>query len=194
MAGLRGLARTVLCGVLACALAACWTSQKPLLTDTNASSVGFAGKYRGKGEDAPTVLAIASGGGTAYAFVDEKNERIPVRFLALGSEWYLLQYEIADGAEDPDPAYMYQAIRRVGQDLYFYPSNCEDVAGDFRGLKRSNWAPGAADGPRETAPRGSQTCTFSGLAGLKTVARAYIAKVEKGAITGSPSVLERLGP
>jgi len=174
------LARIVLAGALACLLSACWTSEKPLVTGKAASAAAVAGFYRGeRGEDeGPLELEIVATGPTSYAMVSDKDERIPVRFLALKGDWYLMQFEAGSDEEGGKGGYMYEPVKLVGGDLNFYAPDCGDVPGKFKGLTRDD----------KMIP----TCTFTRLDGLKAMALAYVAKVERGEIAAEPNVLKRI--
>lgn len=193
MTGLRGLLRVALAGALACLLTACWMSAKPLLTEKTASTIGFAGTYRGdRGDDGPLDLTFVSVGGTAYAMTNETGERIPVRFLPLRGDWYLMQYEGHSDEEGGSAFYIYMAIRHTDGDLHLFSSNCEDVSGKFKGLTRETAFAGATD---EAGNDNSLTsCNFSRLSGLKSAALAYVARIENGDLSSEePEILERVG-
>lgn len=177
--GARGLARVILGGALACLLSACWASEKPLLTDKTASAVNFVGKYHGEGDEGPLDLDLIATGSTSYAMVN-KGERLPVRFLALRGNWYLMQAEAGKDERGGATGYLYHPVRLTDGDLQLYSPDCADVPGKFNGLKR--------DSPDTIAP----ACNFSKLNGLKAMALAYAAKVEKGEVENDPNVLKRV--
>lgn len=173
----RGILRSLVVGALLCLLSACWLSEKPLLTDRTASEVGFVGKYHADGES--TVdLAIVPAGAAAYAMANEEGERIPVRFLALKGDWYLMQMDSGNAEKGTDTFYLYQVLKVVNGDLHFYSSDCEDLAGKFKGMKRDH----------VTVP----SCTFSRLDGLKSAALAYVARIEEGDLAEEPHILARV--
>jgi hypothetical protein len=176
----RGFVRIALAGALACLLSACWLSEKPLITDGSASEVGFVGKYHadGDGDSGPTDIAIVADGPASYAIASEKDERLPVRFLALKGAWYLMQADSDSDEEGADTFYLYQVLKVVNGDLHFYSSDCEDLTGKFKGMKRD----------KATVP----SCTFSRLDGLKSAALAYVARIERGELAEEPHILARL--
>lgn len=189
MTSLRSLARTVLAGALACALSACWMSAKPLITDREAAEVGFAGAYRGEGDDGPVDAIFVSTGGTHYEMTNGKQDRLAVRFMLLQRDWYLMQVESHSDEEGTDNFYLYQLVTPVNDDLQVYAPDCGDVPGKFNGLKRENTLGEVAEG--DTAPL---TCNFSTLNGLKELATVAIAKIEKGELDEEPAILKRVKP
>lgn len=162
---------------LLCLLSACWLSDKPLLTAKTASEVDFTGTYRGVGEEDRSDLVIASRGKRAYE-LHQGQDKVATRYLRLKDEWYLAQYEGRDEDADADAdqgkgevVYLYQPLRAVGGRLYLYSADCDDTPGDYRGMERKSGA-----------------CTFTSLDGLIAAARAYVARVEKGEVSGQPAV------
>jgi hypothetical protein len=176
--GLRGLTRMILAGALASLLSACWLSEKPLIADDKASQVDFAARYRGEGDDGPMDMTIVAEGGSAYSLVNEKGERLPVRFLSLKGDWYLMQAQGNEDEKSADNFYLYQALKVADDSLTFYSSDCEETPGKFKGMKRDT--------------KTIQSCGFTRLDGLRAAALAYIARVEKGEITGDPKALHRI--
>lgn len=187
--GLRGLARLILAGALACVLSACWMSAKPLITDKEAVEVGFTGAYRGEGDDGPVDAIFASTGGTHYEMTNGKTDHLPVRFMLLQPDWYLMQVESHSDEEGTDNFYLYQLVKPVDGDLHVYAPDCEDVPGKFKGLKRENTLGEEADA--NSAPT---TCNFSNLDGLKDLASVAIAQIEKGKLDEEPAILKRVKP
>lgn len=168
--------RMVLVSLMACLLSACWISDNPLITDKNASSIEFAGRYRAIDEDR-NVLAIRPSGARAYV-LEDGEETVPARFLKLRSNWYLVQYQGKDTEFDSGEAfYVYQTMRFSEGKLFIHAPDCADVEGPFAGLKRG---------------KDSEICNFSKLKGLKAIALAYIDKIEKGGIAGDSAIWERV--
>ncbi len=179
---LRGFIRSSLVATLACFLSACWLSDRPLLTADNSSAVDFTGTYRGLDEEDRSDLVIAATGSRAYE-VRQGGEHIAVRYLKLKGDWYLAQYEGKDedagegeagDGEDIEAAevvYLYQPLRAAGGRLYMYSADCDDTPGDFAGMKRETGA-----------------CSFSSPEGLADAALAFIARVERGEISGDPAI------
>lgn len=189
MTGVRSPARVVLAGILACVLSACWMSAKPLITDREAVEVGFTGAYRGEGDDGPVDAIFASTGGTHYEMTNGKQDRLPVRFMLLEQDWYLMQVESHGDEEGTDDFYLYQLVLPVDGDLTVYAPDCGDVPGKFNGLTRENTLGEVAEG--DAAPT---TCNFSNLEGLKDLAAVAIAKIEKGELDEEPAILKRVKP
>jgi len=174
------LARFALAGALACLLSACWASDQPLVTDKDASEAAVVGSYHGDkgGDSEPLDLDIVATGTASYAMTNDKDERIPVRFMALKGDWYLMQFEAGSDEEGGKGGYLYEPVKLVGGDLHFYAPDCADVPGKFKGLTREE----------EIVP----TCKFTRLDGLKAMALAYVAKVERGKVETDPNVLKRV--
>ncbi len=173
--GARQLLRIGATAALLCLLSACWLSEKPLLTAKTSSEVDFTGTYRGVGEEDRSDLVIASRGKRAYEMRQGKD-RVATRYLRLKDEWYLAQYEGKDedadtGQSEGDVVYLYQPLRVAGRRLYMYSPECDDTPGDHKGMERKSGA-----------------CTFTSLDGLTAAARAYVARVEKGEVSGQPAV------
>lgn len=177
--GARQLFRIGISSVLLCLLSACWLSEKPLLTEKTASEVDFAGTYRGVDSEDRSDLVIAARGARAYE-IHQGRDKVATRYLRLKDEWYLAQYEGKDedaseageaAGEPEEVVYLYQPLRAVGGRLYLYSADCDDTPGDFEGMERN-----------------SSACTFTSLDGLISAARAYVARVEKGEVSGQPAV------
>lgn len=173
--GLRGALRAVLAGALACLLSACWMSEKPLVTDRNAAAISAVGTYRGE-NDGDTIDLIIGPGGTTYGMTDGKD-RVPTRFLALGRDWYLMQWRgESDGEKGKDMFYLYQPARLVAGEFHIYDADCETTEGAFKGMTR--------DG---------RTCEFTRADGLKDAALAHVARIEQGDLPGDFQVFKKVG-
>ncbi len=171
----RELVRIGISAALLCLLSACWLSEKPLLTAQTSSEVDFTGTYRVRDEQDRSDLVIRSKGEGAYE-LHQGKDKVPTRYLRLKDDWYLAQY---DGRDEDDETgevvYLYQPLRVAGRRLYIYSASCDDTPGDFAGMERS-----------------SSVCTFTSLEGLKAVALAYVARVEKGEVSDEPTVWSRI--
>ena len=179
---LRVLFRIATAGMLGVLLSACWMSDKELITEKSGAAVGFAGAYRETDAEHPDNLdlRIAPAGGTAYVMTNDKQDQVPVRFLDLGRDWYLMQYEGRSDEEGAGPYYIYLTLKRVGSDLHLFSSECKELTGKFKGMKREDGA--------------VQACNFSRLDGLKSAAQSYIAQMERGAAVNEPKILKYVGP
>ena len=168
--------RAGLLGGLLCLVSACWVSQQPLLGDANAARIGFAGSYIDAGQAGQSVLTIAETGDGRYEMYDE-DERFPARFLALGDDWYVVEYEVRDDEPGSEKAfYLFQPIRVNGGDLHFYTPECGEDAAPIEGLIREE-----------------ETCAISSLAALDAVARIFVQHVESGAFSGPANIYVPLG-
>lgn len=167
--------RMGLAALLACMLSACWISDKPLITQKNASVIPFAGRYHATDEDRG-ALVIRAQGAKAYV-LEDRDSAIPTRFLRLRDDWYLVQYEGDDSEFDSGEVfYIYQIIRFAHGQLSIYAPECAEIGGSYSGMKRGE---------------DSEICNFSKLKGLTTIAAAYIGKLESGEISHDPAIWNR---
>lgn len=169
---LRALAVVPLCWLLA----ACWTSEHPLIDARHAARPPIAGVYHSadpeeRDEGAIRVTATGDGG---FLF-DGEDDKQRVFLARLRGDWFILQWQMIDKSSGKaEEECLYSLLHATKGRLEVHGSPCDARLDGITGMKREG-----------------STCTFGTLTALRRVALNALQRIEAGEPGEEPAVMVR---
>jgi len=158
-------------------LAACWTSESPLIDDRSAAYPPLEGTYREAepaGDEGMTVRITTADDGSFE--MDDGNDRQRLVMAALGGDWFVVQWQKLDEDGQVAAAGALYGLMRIEPDrILSYVPDCDDAAVQYAGVVREG-----------------ETCTFETLGALRDVALDAVERIESDDDIDEPAVLIRV--